>query len=301
MARSWKDLLLSSGMPLEYSVGRLLEGISSWTSAEYKYRRTSEDGSDKIFSVDVASTHINARDDVWLEMLVECKYRHNGTNWVFVPLESRHDDPTIISVDQCSDVGSVSAKSLHAVLSPFSLCGKGVEILDKDANPKSIEQALQQLRYAVASKVVDALSHQAGHSLGSISPVFLLVPVVVTTAALWRMRPDTGVEDVRAASEIADVCDSCRALVVEQCPDEMQYDYTVAVFDQQIDNEEFDRMNAALAARQKGDAPGLVKHFARHVPSRFLIVEYEAFAGVAAQLHDMVERTDLLDRTAGTG
>lgn len=295
MARSWKDLLLSSGLPLEYSVGRLLAGISSWTASEYKYRRTSEDGSDKIFSVDVASTHINARDDVWLEMLVECKYRHDGTNWVFVPLESRNNDSAIISIDQCSDVGSISAKSLHDVLSPFSLCSKGVELLDKDANPKSIEQALQQLRYGVAPKVVDALNHQAGHWLGSISPVFLLVPVVVTTAALWRMRPDTSVEDVRAATEIADVCDHCPALVVEQCPDEMQHDYTVNVFDEQMDEDAFDRMNDTLVARQKGDAPGLVDHVARHVPSRFLVVEYQAFAGVAAQLHARVERADLLD------
>ena len=69
----------------------------------------------------------------------------------------------------------------------YPLCRKGIELLPRDANPKTIEQAVEQLRHAVVAKALDSLVHQVDDLLGAPTPLFVIVPIIVTTAELWRL------------------------------------------------------------------------------------------------------------------
>jgi len=85
--KSWKDHLLSSGLPLEHSVIRELKQHGFLSPREFQYERKNEHGVPTLFSVDVEATNILAERKIWLDLLIECKYRHDSTQWVFNPDE----------------------------------------------------------------------------------------------------------------------------------------------------------------------------------------------------------------------
>src|ERR1700746_376127 len=69
-------------------------------------RTKNEAGIPQVFSVDIHSAHIDKERNFWLETLVECKYRHDGTKWVFTPFS--YEAPfgaefaqVFITLDQC--------------------------------------------------------------------------------------------------------------------------------------------------------------------------------------------------------
>ena len=59
--KSWKDHLLSSGVPLEYAVARIFEQLEIWRPGEFRYERKDPDGVPRVFSVDVHSSHIDSK------------------------------------------------------------------------------------------------------------------------------------------------------------------------------------------------------------------------------------------------
>ena len=63
-------------MPLEYSVIQTLEKLGIRVPREYKYERINETGVPTLFSIDVHATEIDALRNLWLELFIECKYRH---------------------------------------------------------------------------------------------------------------------------------------------------------------------------------------------------------------------------------
>jgi hypothetical protein len=77
--KSWKDHLLSSGVPLEYSVIRIFEGLGIMNPGEYRYERKTDIGASQIFSVDVQATQYDVGRDLYIECLVECKLLHLDT------------------------------------------------------------------------------------------------------------------------------------------------------------------------------------------------------------------------------
>lgn len=85
--RIWKDHLLSSGTPLEYSVLRALADLGVIDPTEHRYQRVNEHGITTEFSIDVLDRDIDTVRNLWLEMFIECKYRHDSTRWVFTPVD----------------------------------------------------------------------------------------------------------------------------------------------------------------------------------------------------------------------
>jgi hypothetical protein len=87
--KTWKDHLLSSGVPLEYSVIRIFEELGIRDPGEYRYERATPDGLSQVFSVDVHAKKVDPHRDLHIECLVECKYRHDGTKWIppFLPCQ----------------------------------------------------------------------------------------------------------------------------------------------------------------------------------------------------------------------
>ena len=107
--KTCEDHLLSSGVPLEYSVISIFEELGIRDPGEYRYERKTESGLPQVFSVDVHAVKVDPRRDLHIECLVECKYRHDGTNWVFMPMEYASDEAATLlnSSSQWTNVVSI--------------------------------------------------------------------------------------------------------------------------------------------------------------------------------------------------
>jgi len=167
--KSWKDHLLSSGLPLEHSVIRELKQHGFLSPREFQYERKNEHGVPTLFSVDVEATNILAERKIWLDLLIECKYRHDSTLWVFNPDEydwglGIEFYESFIALDALTKPRRLDYMHLNKFADSYSLCARGIELIENDVNPKSIEHSIAQLAYAVPKKAVSALNYQASTS-----------------------------------------------------------------------------------------------------------------------------------------
>jgi hypothetical protein len=78
MAINWKDALLGSGVPLEYSVRSILEKLGISDTREYKYLRPNEDGVETEFSIDLQASHINLEKMARLGFLLRTFFPRSG-------------------------------------------------------------------------------------------------------------------------------------------------------------------------------------------------------------------------------
>jgi hypothetical protein len=288
--KSWKEHLLSSGVPLEYSVARVFEELGIWKPEEFRYVRKNADGVATIFSVDIHSTDLDQQRNLWVESLVECKYRHDGTRWVFAPRDYEElFGPTFqdlfVTLDQCCLERRLDRQVVGKYGKIYPLCGKGVELLPDDANPKTIEHAVHQLRYAVIAKALDYLQHQTDGLLGSITPMIVIVPIIVTTAELWRLNVGTTVEDIRAAKEIEDVAKPHDKLVLLQPPDNLETKSTHEAFHDILTDVQKSKLNDLLSQTSKQSFEHFVQIFASYTPSLFLIISYKKVREAMGNMH----------------
>ena len=288
--KSWKDHLLSSGVPLEYSVARIFEQLEIWRPGEFRYERKDPDGVPRVFSVDVHASHIDSKQNVWLETLVECKYRHDGTRWVFTP---REYDPVFgedlkdlfVTLDQYCLDRQLNRQRIRGFRTQYPLCGKGIELLPEDTNPKTIEQAVQQLRHAVVAKALDALVHQVDDLLGAPTPLFVIVPIIVTTAELWRLKPGTTVEDVRGADDIGMIAERRDLVVLYDELNHVDKRHSIERFDEAFDKTQIDKFDESLKTTSQTTFRVFVEQFASSSPSLFVVIQYDRFQSAMVNLH----------------
>lgn len=211
----WKDYLLKSGIPLEYEVMQYLLKKGCVGSYEHTYMRNDENGIPNEFSYDISSSYIKGGN--FFDLMIECKYRDQSTDWIFVP-----DD----------DYGGVNEIYSHGFLNPVdhfntdnkfhqldfeplgTLCGKGIEITSGGSNPKTINQAIKQLSYAMADKVISAMEHQIDGLMGNSEFIFYNIPIIVTTANLYQLKDTVTINELKLANNIEDVATKTDCLVL---------------------------------------------------------------------------------------
>jgi hypothetical protein len=220
MAKSWKDLLLSTGLPLEHDVKKYLEARGCIASHEYTYLKPDEQGHEKQFSYDLDAAYI--RDEHFVELMVECKYRHPTVRWVFAPDTFEGPDEVYATAFLHPFDHFVSACFPFKCEFPRSLapcCSKGVELTSDGANDKAITQALSQLAFGFAPKLASAIEHQVLRLLGSNSNmIFFHVPVIVTTAKLFRLCENVTLNAIRDASTFEEVSNEEKCVLVKYRP-----------------------------------------------------------------------------------
>ena len=215
MAKSWKDALLSSGVPLESDVRNYMSRQGCLAEFEHSYLRADEGRVLRQFSYDIDASLIQPPH--YVDFLVECKYRHPSVSWVFTPDDyGGHTElgPNDFMHPLTQFVGRncVAESSLFPrCLAPC--CSKGIELISDGPNDKAIAQAVSQLAFGMARRVGDAVEHQALDLLRG-DFVFYQVPVIVTSAALHRLRDTVTVDSIRSASELAEVADQVDVLVL---------------------------------------------------------------------------------------
>jgi len=213
----WKDYLLKSGLPLEYEVKELLDKRKCISSFEYSYLRSDENKIINEFSFDIDSAYIKMNH--FFKLMIECKYRDSSTNWLFLPGEVYHPnefgEPTFLHpCDYFTDTLDFPRKDLELKKIGKS-CVKGIELTTTGQNPKTITQAVNQLSYAMAEMITDSMLHQYEELLSSSDFIFYNVPIIVTTANLFRLKEDVTIEKIKSSNEISELATKEDYLILE--------------------------------------------------------------------------------------
>lgn len=214
MEKRWKNYLLKSGLPLEYEVAKIFEDKGCVGSAEYSYFRTNEENRPVEFSYDLDYCFIGG--DYFIDLMVECKYRDPSVKWLFLP-KNYGDFDEVFRTDflNASDYFIETPKfpSIeYNLLDPLApLCGKGIEILSNNFNPKSISQAISQLSYAFSGKLIDGFESQF-HNVNQIS---LHIPIIVTTAELYRIKDGLTINELKNSQSLDEVASKADLLILQ--------------------------------------------------------------------------------------
>lgn len=218
----WKDALLKTSLPLEYLVAQKLDKKKFEVYGEYSFSRKNEQGLDTEFSVDLhAISELRERKgQSWgmLNFLIECKYNYPGVKWIFSPRPKNSVLFTgVVSKfqDLCTKRISDSS-SLEALDDIFPYCVKGIELHESDANVQSISRGLHQLRWAIPQLAASCLRNQATTGHDEDLHIEFICPILVTTASLHIFREVPNLETFHKASDITDVTEEVKALVVYQ-------------------------------------------------------------------------------------
>ncbi len=214
MATTWKDHFLKSGLPLEFEVKKFLDGQGCIGSFDYTYMKKDETSNLKEFSYDIDAAYIQGSH--YVDLMIECKYRHRSTNWIFVPEE--YGGPDEVYPNSFLHPNSHFSKSKFPYTDSFpinlgKLCSKGVELTTNGPDPKTIHQATTQLSYAFAERIADGMVHQIDKLLGGM--IFYHIPIVVTTANLYRLRDNVDIRSIESASQIEEVADKEDCLIMK--------------------------------------------------------------------------------------
>ncbi len=204
MATTWKDHILKSGLPLEYEVKQFLASHGCISRFEYSYIKKDETSIPKEFSYDLDAAYIQGPH--YVDLMIECKYRHRSTNWVFVPEE--YGGPDEVYPNSFLHPNSHFSKAKFPYTSTFpvelgKLCSKGIELTTSGADPKTIHQATAQLSYAFAERLAEGMVNQIEKLLGGM--MFYHLPIVVTTANLYRLRDSVDIRTIESARRIEEV------------------------------------------------------------------------------------------------
>lgn len=208
----WKSQLISSSLPLEFEVAKLLVAKGFSTTSDFSYSR-SDANAVKDFSVDLRATYFTRSQRrspmCELKLLVECKQRHSS-NWLFLPDPNTDDflptswGHTVRVIDQFSPWFCDSA---HSALDggAIPVCYKATEITERDRSyDAEIRHGLFQLQWAVPRLIVESIRESAHSKHDDRSP-FFFTAVLVTNANLFVAHRNISTRKIEQATSVRDL------------------------------------------------------------------------------------------------
>lgn len=217
---SWKQKLISSGMPFEHDVAQALVKSDYFVRSEFEFLRKSEEGY-KEFSVDFSATYFKEIDfDIKysLELLVECK--HSSKDKSVILFEAiDHQEGCVVTLGHtlakidvaCPD--TVSDQPIYDFEARFKFVNKIIEISEKDADPKRFKHGCQQLRYAAVPFVFDILEWQMSEHPKDVHPRYV-AKILVTNAPLRTISEGVRLVDIESAEKIEDISEEVPAAII---------------------------------------------------------------------------------------
>jgi hypothetical protein len=248
----FKNFLLRSGLPLEAYVVDKIQNYGLLDQGEYFYERN-----DKIFSIDINGvTYANfetyyRNNLIGLDFLIECKYREENRKWIFItfkepkdysfrastfnifldfPLEKRltkygyHQRYKKNKYEECYG-------DLYSNYFPKDLpkVHKAVEIYEKGFNPKSIDEAIFQLRFGIGSAIVENTKNLIEEAeeeeikydkdeyfyVGGHLGIFI-IPIIVTTAPLYVLNEGLKLVDIKQSKNLNEISKIEKAVFYKQ-------------------------------------------------------------------------------------
>jgi hypothetical protein len=224
-SNKWKDALLRSSLPLEHLIAQKLGQSGIYVSGEFTYLRPNENGVSTEFSTDLwAFTFLeeNAeKEDFWssCNFVIECKYTHRSVKWIFSPHPLKDDESFevgYINTFQDLCVKRIDRNLLYKFDEDLNYCIKGIELQEKDCNPSTISKGLRQLQYAAVQLSKRCMSSQICTVHDEELEIVFLCPILVTTAPLYVIKQNLGLDDFYNAEQIEDVAEKVNSLIVHQ-------------------------------------------------------------------------------------
>lgn len=292
MAKSWKDYLLRSGLPLENDVKNFLDSRGCISAFEFSYLRKNEQNVEKEFSYDIDASWIDVGGNDFIDFMVECKYRHETTKWIFTPQKyggPEEIDPNSFMhpCDHFVPIEFPCKYSFPENLAP--LCSKGTEITTSGDNEKSINQAVSQLSYAFASKILDAIKTQVNSYLDD-DYIFYHIPVIVTTATLHRLKETVNIDSIKTASCMGEISTEHNCLVLKNTASEHLIEYNRAIFEEYLKKQSKGELIKKLCTFTD-DLNHLFSVLASfYCPQVFVIAHFSSLSNGLEHLLDYVER-----------
>lgn len=220
-SKKWRSYLLSTSLPLEYEAAKLLGSKEYVLRPNYNYNRE-QSWENRDSSVDILASHTQKTKDGFeygINLLVECKYRHPFTKWLFV-LDP--NDPfwalRVWSGDLFRVINefsyiSFNSKSIKKFEQKVPNCYKGIEISPKkgEVYDKEMLHGIEQLQFALPN-----LYRKLVHDIFQQEYSFpeLICPILLTTAELYIAPKDFSIEYVRNASKLEDLGSKVSYLVL---------------------------------------------------------------------------------------
>jgi len=292
MNKDWKDGLLNSGAPLEKDVKEYLDSKEFISNFDYSYLRYDENQkTTKEFSFDILSLGVNGEKfNHFTHLMVECKYRHENTNWVFIPETNKEFDiiNSIMNPNDyfCEKLKFKTKDSLFTHEIP-PLCSKGIELLGKNNNDKSLKEAFSQLSYAFANIIIDEIEHQVDRLLGDQDVIFFNIPIVVTTANLYLIHENTDIQKIKASESISEIADKYDILIAKKKVSTNLKNYSLNIFHgfiKSFDEKKLERSNSSGKMINQ-----LFNEIADNCPETFVIIHFSDSGNGFEKLFKLVE------------
>lgn len=211
--RKWGETFLKTGLPLEHLVITTFTGLGWDCEPRYEYLRQNRKGNNVWFEIDMVASSPETAEA--LNMLIECKYHDEQRYWFFLPCTTENHLAQYGALSAGGDLESdaevlhyapyvpLRSKRRHSLISlaPKSVWGANISRAGT-REENSVKEALDQLGFAFVPFCLDRL-----YSFCRFTPE-AIIPTIVTTARLFRLRPDirniTTIRNSREPGEIAE-------------------------------------------------------------------------------------------------
>jgi hypothetical protein len=273
----WKEHLLKSGIPLEYEIKEYLLKNGCIPNFEYTYLRENETKQTTEFSYDIDSSFI--KPPYFIDFMIECKYRHESTKWLFLPEEYGGIDEVEYTsfIHQNDHFNSKRHSNFSNFPFPLApLCSKGIELTNEGQNPKTITQAISQLSYAMAEKITNGIYHQIDEVLSKNfgGTLFCNIPIIVTTAELYRINENVTIDKIKNSTEIEEIATNQKCLVIKNNIGVDLEKYNLSVFQDFVSEIGKDKLSEKLNSFNK-DLEFVLSVIAKnYCPQCLIVIHY---------------------------
>ncbi len=206
----WKDRLLSSSLPLEYEIGKILTEKNYIIDFDYSYKRH-DNQLEKEFSIDLKANNFYPigkykRKFIITDLLIECKYRNPNISWLFLNdfNNKEYSNFTHKGVIKFFDEFSLFHSINNRTFFPTAdLCLKGVEINTNngEVHDKGIIHGINQLVYCMPQIILSYIKSTFSDHLSDVDP-YILCPILVTTADLRIINEDFSILNVHQTDSL---------------------------------------------------------------------------------------------------
>lgn len=209
----WKDRLLSSSLPLEYEVGKILTNDNFYVDFDYSYKRY-DNALEKEFSFDIkaGSFYPFEKDpeiQMTIDILIECKYRNPNMSWLFIKDINPEEFSNFSSkgvIKFIDEFTQMTSKNKYSDFPICETCLKGIEINTQngEVHDVGITHGLNQLLYSIPVLLGDHIEGNLGDHLSEAYP-YIICPILITTAELRILKDDFSIDKVKNAESIDDI------------------------------------------------------------------------------------------------
>lgn len=214
----WGESFLKSGLPLEHLTQVTLRSLDWDCQPPMQYSRLNREKQEVWFELDLIARAPRRNKSTELAILVECKYHDLSRYWFFLPHQSsgrwEFDDRVL----NCGPYQTLR-KPREDTLLPLAPLSAGGIVVSQDGTKQdnAVYTAVQQLVHGFLPCCLEYMFMYNIDFRNVIDPAYeleytpdvtALVPMIVTNATLYRLKPEvTDLEEIRNASAPKDIAD----------------------------------------------------------------------------------------------